>query len=229
METHFLKEALFGGMTSNAFKLGTALTLGWFWPRISGCSALYRGHGMEQIDFENILAVAELNAGEISPPGYLPHNNNETYFYVIRRVNSCGHQEHTIAAAVKVSIDTDGDLAKPQPNKIFAVKTIQVDANKIRIVWFYCPIEQMSKPARFNVYFDAATEQINYENPVASFDYKGRRFYSYLSDTLTAGIYQFAIRAEDASGVENGSLSQLKIQLDITNPDAIDILSAEAI
>jgi len=229
METSFLKEALFGGMTSNAFKLGTVLTLGWFWPRIAGCSVLYRTASMDQQDFDNILAVVNLNADTISPPSYLPHNNNQTYFYVVRRVNSYGYQEHTIAAAVKVSIDDDGDLAKPQPNKIFAVKTIQVEANKIQLVWFYCPIEQKSKPARLKVYFDAATGQIDYENPIASIDYKGRRLYGYLSDTLTAGSYLFAIRAKDADNVENSSLAQLRIQMRTTSPDTIDILSVDAI
>jgi len=229
METCFLKEALFGGMTSNAFKLGTVLTLGWFWPRIAGCTVLYRTISMDQQNFEDILTVVNLNADTISPPSYLPHDNNQTYFYVVRRVNSCGYQEHTIDAAVKVSIDADGDLAKPQPNKIFAVKAIQAEANKIRLVWFYCPIEQKSKPARFKVYFDAATGQIDYENPVASIDYKGRRFYGYLSDTLTAGTYLFAIRTEDADGVENSSLAQLIIQRRTTSPNAIDILSVNAI
>jgi len=41
IERFWLREALFNGMTANAFKLGTTLSLGWFWLRIAGCSALY--------------------------------------------------------------------------------------------------------------------------------------------------------------------------------------------
>ncbi len=229
METRFLKEALFSGMTSNAFKLGTVLALGWFWNRINGCLVLYRGLGMERIDFTNILAVAEQDIDTISPPNYLPHDNNVTYFYVVRRVNGYGYQEQTIAAAAKVSINADGHIAKPQPNKIFAWRVKQVDSDKIQLLWYYCPIRQKSKPVCFLVYWDSGSGQIDYENPIATIDYEGRIFYSYLSNTLELSRYLFAIRAEDISGVENSSLAQLKIQLNTTNPDAIDILSAEAI
>jgi len=227
METKWLKEALFSGMTANAFKLGTVLTLGWFWPRVTGCSVLYRGSSMEAIDFANILTVAEAEAHEISPPSYIQHNNNSTYFYVIRRVNNCGEQEYTLAAAVKVTIDTDGELAQPQPNSIFEVRAKQVAGSKIQLAWFYCPIDQKSKPVCFKIYYDAGTGQIDYETCIAAIRYASRRFYSYQSGILEAGRYLFAIRTEDSAGTKDSSLAQLRIQLDTTSPDAIDILSIE--
>jgi len=39
----------------------------------------------------------------------------------------------------------------------------------------------------------------------------------------------FAIRPEDASDIENSSLAQLRIQLDTADPEAVDILRAEAV
>ncbi len=229
METKWLKEALFSGMTANAFKLGTVLTLGWFWPRVTGCSVLYRGSSMEQIDFENILAVADVDTYEISPPSYVQHNSSSTYFYVIRRANNYGDEECTLAAAVKVVIDADGGLAQPQPNSIFEVKAEQVTGSKIQLVWFYCPIAQESELVCFKVYYDAGTGQIDYENSLAEISYAGRRFYNYQSDTLDAGRYLFAIRAEDAAGTEDASLARIRIQLDTTSPDAVDVLSAETV
>lgn len=223
----WLKEALFNGMTANALKLGMTLSLGWFWFRVSGCSALYRGLGMEQIDFTNILTATNQNACVISPPSYVPHNSNSTYFYVIRRFNNCGYQEHTLTAAEKVSINASGEVEKPQPNKIFSSRAKQVGNNKVRLVWFYCPIEQKSQPVGFNVYYDARTGHIDYETPLATISYQGRKFYSYQSDALEAGRYLFAVKAEDSDGVENSALAQLKIQLNAANPDPIDILSAE--
>ncbi len=229
MDARFLKDALFAGQTGNAFKLGTVLTLGWFWTRDTGCSVLYRAAGMEQIDSAQVLAVADLDADTISPPDYLPHDDNENYFYVVRRVNGCGYQEHTTAAAVKVSIDADGNPAEPQPNKIFAGLAEQTDGKKVWLVWYYCPVGQKAGPARFLIYCDGGTGQINYENPIADTDYDRRRFYSCVTDALGAGRYLFAIRAVDAGGTENTSLAQLEIQLNTTNPDAIDILSAKAV
>ncbi len=227
-ERNWLREALFNGMTANAFKLGTTLSLGWFWVRIGGCSALYRGSGMGEIDFVNVLAVAESEACEISGPSYIPHNSGSTYFYVIRRFNNCGYQEHTLAAAVKVSIDSNGNLAVPQPNNIFSSKVEQVNVNKIQLVWFYCPLEQQSQPVCFNVYYDDRTGQINYQDPLATIGYKGRKFYCHQTNALEAGKYLFALRAEDANDIENSSLSRLRIHLDTTSLDAINILSAEA-
>jgi len=229
METMWLKEVLFAGAGADAFKLGTVLTLGWFWLRVAGCSVLYRGSSMERIEFANILVVAEASACLMSPPGYVQHESGSTYFYVIRRANSCGQQEHTLSAAVKVSIDADGNLASPQPNSIFGARAQRVAGSKILLVWYYCSVEQKSKPACFNVYYDSGTGHIDYENPVASIRYVGRRFYGYQSGTLDADRYLFAIRAEDANGTENRSLASIGMELDTTSPEGVDILSTEVV
>ena len=228
MEAKFF-DSLYEGDSPNGVKLGMGLTGGDFWPRIAGCQMLYRGPSLDKIDFSNMLAVAEAEASDIWPPSYVPHSSGSTYFYVVRRANNCGRQEHTLAAAVKVSIDASGNLAEPQPNNIFEARAKQVDGNKIQLVWYYCPIEQQSPPACFKVYYDAGTGQINYESPIATICYAGRRFYSYQSDTLEASKYLFCIRAEDAAGMESASLAPIRIQLDTVSPGAVNILSAEII
>ena len=228
METRWLKEALFAGMTANAFKLGTVLTLGWFWSRIAGCSVLYRGSSIGRIDFANILTVTEVGAGQIKPPSYVQHNSGTSYFYVVRRANTCGCQEHTLAAAVKVAINADGDIAKPKPNDVFEVRAQQVDGDKTQLIWYYCPIEQESAPVYFKVYYDSGTGQVDYETPIATICYAGRKFYSYRSNSLETGTYLFCIRTEDAAGIRSSSSAQIRIQLNTTSPDAIDILNTEA-
>jgi len=229
IEQKWRLDALFNGMTANALKLGTTLSLGWFWARVGGCSALYRGPRMEEIDCESILAVAEKDACEISPPSYLPHNDLSTYFYVVRRFNHCGYQELTLAAAAKVSLDAQGELARPQPSKAFALSAEQTDGNKIRLTWFYCPLEQESQPARFNIYCDNGAGQIDYENPISTVPYQGQKFYAYESDTLQTGRYLFAVRAEDQAGGENASADCLAIELCGAGLDAITILEAETV
>jgi hypothetical protein len=229
IERSWLRDALFTGMTANAFKLGTTLSLGWFWARTAGCSVLYRGLSMERIDFANILTVAEQNACVISPPSYLPHSSSSTYFYVIRRFNNCGSQEHTLDAAAKVSIDVGGELEKAQPNKVFSSRAEQLTGNNVRLVWFYCPLEQKSRPVCFNVYYDSRTEQIDYETPLARINYEGQKFYSYESEALETGRYLFAVKPEDAAGIQHSSLARLAIELDGDGPDAINILRAELV
>jgi hypothetical protein len=228
-ETTRPTDALFNGMTASSLKLGKALSMGWFWTRKNGCSVLYRGNSIEEIDFANILAVIEPDDCQISAPGYIPHSSDTTYFYIVRRFNSCGHEEHTIAAAVKVPIDSKGELSEPRPNKVFDSVCGAFDGNEIRLTWYYCPIRQESAPTRFNIYYDNRTGQVNYQNPLAQIDYKGRKFYSFQSGALEAGRYLFAIKAEDADGTENISLAQLKIQLNPKIPNSINILRAEAV
>ncbi len=165
----------------------------------------------------------------ISPPSYLSHNSNSTYFYVTRRFNNCGYQEKTLTAAAKVSIGADGELQDPQPNKIFTSRIEQAGDNGIRLIWFYCPLEQKSPPVRFNVYYDDRTKQIDYQTPLASVSYQGRKFYSYRSGALTAGRYLFAVKAEDANGKESSSWAQLSVQLNAASLDPARILSADCL
>jgi len=228
IEQDWLLAALFGGMTANAFKLGTALTLGWFWMWRSGCSALYRGATIDQIDFTNTLTVAERDAGQISPPLYVAHGSNSTHFYAVRRFNTSGYRERTLAAVAKVAIDAQGNLTAPQPNNVFAAAPKQVDGNKVQLTWFYCPLQQKSRPVCFRIYHDAATGQIDYQNPIATISYQGQKFYTYLTEPLAGGRYLFAVRAEDADGVQNGSAARSIIQLNAQSPDPANIVSVES-
>ena len=228
-ELTWLSDILFNAMTANAFKLGTILSLGWFWLRTSGCSALYRRNSMDEIDFANILVVVDMDESEISPPGYLPHADCSTYFYVIRRFNNIGYREQTLRAAAKVTIDQNENLAGPEPNKIFAAKAIQTDSNEILLVWFYCPIEQKSKPVRFNVYGDNRTGQIDFENPIGTIDYQGKKFYSFRYEINEPGRYLFAVKTEDAESIENNTSAKLCFQTSNTNPNPIGILNTAGV
>lgn len=228
MAKDLLKEALFAGMTANAFRLGTVLSLGWFWMRPAGCSVLYRGHSVKQIDFGNVLAAGAIDAKQISPPNYLPHDSDSIYIYVLRRVNGCGEQEHTLSAAVRVAIDEQGDLAEPRPNRILAIRAEQTNGSRVSLLWYYCPLAQASKPVRLNVYGDGGTGQIDFESPLAVIEYTGRKFYRYESGPLDAGTYLFCVKAVDAAGVEGGA-AFAEMQLDTEQPEAVEIIGVEAI
>lgn len=228
MDSEFF-DSLFEGDSANGAKLGMGLTGGDFWPRISGCSLLYRGLVMETIDFDTFLTVADSDASQISPPDYIGHTSNTIYFYIVRRANNCGDLERTLTAAAKMRTDANGDLAIPQPNEVFQVKAQQITGSKVQLVWYYCPLEQESAVADFKIYYDAGTGQIDYQNPLATVVYTGRKFYSYQTSALGAGEYLFAIRAEDASGTEDGSFAKLRVELIGSGPAEIDILSAETV
>jgi hypothetical protein len=229
MEKRWLKEALFAGHTANSFKFGTVLTLGWFWVRVHGCTVLYRGVSMDEINFSNVLTVTEIASDQIQPPSYISHSNNTSYFYVVQRISRCGNEERTLSASVIVRLDSEGDLTEPPPNSVCILRNLQRADNKIEFIWFYSPIDQKSEPVCFNVYYDNGTGEIDYENPVTTIPYAGRIFYSHQSEHLEAGRHLFAIRVEDAAGREDISSSLTKFQIDTASPEAINILNAEAI
>jgi len=229
MEIRWYKEALFSGMSSNAFKLGTVLTLGWFWFRISGCNVLYRGLTISNVDFNNILILTETGVQTVTIPSYLSHENDTTYFYVVRKANKCGDEEKTLSASTKVQLDSNGDLTKPEPNNIYEFAVQQISKDKIELMWFYCPLEQRSEPVWFKIYTDNGTGQIDYQNPLSTIDYIGRKFYTYKSQSLATGKYLFAIRVENSEGIDDNSLAIMKIELKNYSPSAIEILNTSVI
>ena len=222
-------DSLFEGDSPNGVKLGMGLTGGDFWPRPAGCQNLYRGRSMESIDFTNVLAVADIAEGVIGPPGWLEHQAATTYFYVIRRANSYGAEERSLGAAVKITLDSNGDLSKPRCNNVFSVRARQKQGNKVELVWFYWPIEQKAACDCFKVYWDNGTGQIDYENAAGQIEYVGRQFYTFQSGPVSGEKYLFCIRALTKAGLEDGFLGQIKIQLNTTKPEAIEVLEVVAI
>jgi hypothetical protein len=224
MRLAWMREALFAGQTANGFKLGTVATQGWFWMRVGGCRMAYRGGSMEGVYFENVLAVVEPDANEISLPSYLSHEAGEVYFYVVRCANGCGDIEQTLRAAVKVAIDNDGKLSKARPNEVVGLRAEQGQDGKVEIVWAYNPMEQGSGPAEMRIYGDAGTGEIDYQNPVAIVTYKGRRSYRHKIDRPVDGQYRFAVRAADGEGNENGSTKMVEIETSGRSVEAIGIV-----
>jgi len=220
---------LFNGMTPAAFKLGTVLTGGWFWVRRAGCSVVYRGPSLAEVDFNEILGVANRDAQQVSLPAYLSHEPNASYCYVVRRFNGCGDVEQTTAAAVVVRIDADGRLADPAPNSVFGLNASQVAGHKVRLLWFFCTLDQRAAPEVFNVYWDSGNGQMDFTEPLAAIPYAGRRFYGYLSDSLADGTYSFAVRAGCENEAESMSLFSVSCSIQTCSPQAMTILAVEAI
>lgn len=224
--TAWQREALFNGATHNAWKLGTVLTQGWFWMRRRGCTAVYRGPGVAQVDLSRILHVAGPDAVEVPLPAYLSHAAGSTHCYLIRRFNGCGYQEKTVAAATVLRVASDGQLAQAQPNTVFGLTGRQADPGSVRLIWFYCPLDQKTMPAQFNLYQSDATGAIDFGAPIGVVRYEGRRFYCFRVVDLTAGRHLFAVAAADADAVGDMSVACLIHETVISTPPPAVILTA---
>ncbi len=222
MDAKFYRDAILGGMTSNAFKLGTVLTSGWFWVRRLGCAILYRGSSLWSIDFENILLVTEPEPTEITVPSYIQHEDRQTYFYAVRRATGFGCLEQGLQGVVRTVIDAEGRLLKPRPNSVYGLKAEQVTNGKVRLSWYYCPLAQESEPVVFNVYGDNGAGEIDYENAIAVTGYEGKGFYSCQVTVAGEGRYSFAVRAEGKAGTEgNVVISTIDIVSKVFGPPVI--------
>ena len=223
MDTKFF-DSLFQGDSANGFKLCMGITGGDFWARTSGAQNLYRGHKSSDIDFETIIAITAVDNDNITVPSFIEHNSSTYYVYVIRHTNRCGDEEQTLSAAIRTAFDANGDLAQTGTNKVFRINTEQSDADKVRLIWFYWSINQNKQVAKFKIYSDNGSGIIDYENPIAQIDYAGRKFYDYLTGTLTNNNHRFCIRALASDDTEDDCLNEIIISLNKQKPDSVDIL-----
>ena len=159
----------------------------------------------------------------------ITHESNSTYFYVVRRFNNCGYQERTLDAAVKMSLDSNGDVKEPVPNAVLKINAEKIENGKVRLLWFYCSLEQKSPPERFEIYCDNKSGQIDYENPIGVIEYQGRKFYEFVSGSLEKGEYLFAINVVDENGLKDNSMEQIRIQVETVAPEAVEIINVESV
>ncbi|HSV98855.1 MAG TPA: LamG-like jellyroll fold domain-containing protein [Sedimentisphaerales bacterium] len=190
-------EALFRGRSSDAFALGTALTRGWFWVRRAGYAAIYRGTALHDVDWSRILCVIRPGTLEVTLPSHLTHRPGSTECYVLRRFDARGRQEKTTTASVLLRIDSNGRQALPRPNAATALAAQWIDAGRVRLTWFYCPLDQETAPSRFNLYRAAI--------PIGSVPCEGQGFHQYDAEAATDGPSAFLVRAESVAGVEGRS------------------------
>jgi hypothetical protein len=229
MEPVWLKEMLLGGQTANGFRIGTAIFRGWFWARVKGCRLVYRGGSMETIDFDRILAVTDADASEISLPSYLAHEPGQVYFYVVRCSNGCGRIERTLQAAVKIGIDGNGEMQEPRPNGVFGLSGGQQQDGNIEIIWQYSPIGQESPPEKMMIYSDGGTGEIDYQEPMATVQYNGRKFYRFQVSPADDGRYQFVVRAADARGNEHSDMRKIEVEVRNKDVESIEIVGMSGI
>ncbi len=226
-ETAWLIGALFNGATHAASMLGTSLTQGWFWVRRNGCTAVYRGSGVTQMDFSRILHAAEADAREISLPTYLSHAPGSIHYYLVRRFNSCGRAEKTVAAAAVLRIASDGHWAPAEPNAVHGLRNEPTGATGVRLVWFYCPLDQEAAPERFNVYRGNTAGSVDFENPVAVIRYEGRKFYGWQGVGVLGDLGVFVVQAVSRDDIE-GKLSTVPVPpVASSPPESPVVLAAE--
>lgn len=217
-------DSLSEGDSANGQKLCMGLTGGDFWARPAGTQNLYRSQNADTPDFETIIAVTDIDDNSIVVPDMAEHNGSTYYVYVIRRTNCCGDEEHTLSAAIRVGLDASGDLIQPTTNKVFSVKTEQLNADEVQLTWFYWPINQAKQITKFKIYSDNGSGTIDYENPITEINYVGRKFYEYTTDILTNNNNRFCIRAVASDATEDNWLDEIKIQLNKQQPDSAGIL-----
>ena len=227
MEAKFY-DSLSGGDSPMGSKLCMGLTGGDFWARVGGASNLYRGSMLKTIDFEDLLAVSDVDLERVVVPARCVHQAEEVYYYVLRKVNRCGDETGDLNAVVKVAFDSNGELIAGRCNNVFDVYAEQVMGSRVRLVWFYSPLGHRASVAKFNIYHDRGPVRTEALEQLGSVGYKGVRVYSILVGALEAGSYKFCIGAQDAAGIEMLSRS-VRIDVSAMGLEAISEITVERI
>ncbi len=225
MEAKFF-DSLYSGDSVRGLKLCMSLTEGDFWARPVGLQVLYQEQDGSDIDFDRIIAVSNSDEDTFEVLAGQPLSRS---FYVVRRINCCGVEEKTLSAAVKVEFDGQGNLVERSCNKVFMVTAEQTGGSRILLKWFYQPIHQAKRISRFKICYDNGTGQIDYQNPIGSVNYIGRKFYQFVTNELTGDSYKFCIRAVAEDDSDDGSAGQIIIQLNKQRPDSVLILQSGVI
>ena len=219
-------DSVFEGDSANGVKLGMGVTNGDFWPRPNGCQNLYGGSSVCKIDFDKILVVVNVDEQLIQVLDFDPEPR-ETYLYILRRVNCCGQEEQSLAAAVKIEFDILGNLLESCCNNILSVSAEQVEGHRVQLIWYYCPIDQQVECGCFNIYWDNGSGEIDFETAICTIDYAGPGLYYYPTSVLTESKCIFCVRALSETAVMNGLSGRVELQIRDSAPNSIDMLLTE--
>ena len=222
----WLREALYGGMTNDAYKLGTTLTLGWFWTRRNGCDAAFRRQAGET-DRGLIRGVLEPDESQISlTMGGMAAGTRWEFSRV--RIAGCGFESAESEQCV-VTIGDDGAMKPPAPNRPLQVEAEQLEGGSIELHWRYSDIGEEATPDGFNIYMDSGSG-FDYSTPVETVPYGvggiGGEF-SWTSDPLVDGQrYRFCVRSYTDAGGESHNADTAAAVAESQGPAAITGLLA---
>ena len=220
MESKWLKEALFSGMTSNAFKLSTILTSGWFWMRPEGCHVIYKGQD-GNIDYNAIQAVMSVNAPQVTIYGQaLPANT--LWHYIRRQTSGCGLESGDSPACI-VQIDADGDMLAIAPNQPSDLTIEKLSDGRFKLRWRYTSMSQEVTPTGFHVYMDSGSG-FTFDEPdgTVSYGLGGLGEFSWTSSELSHGqLYRFCVRSYKTGSGESQNTRFVAAVADSLGPAAI--------
>lgn len=214
--------SLFEGDNGQGVKLGMGLTGGEFWPRVDGCRNLYRGEGPWDIDFDTLIAVSDIEVGQVFST--LNHLAATAYYYSVRQVNGCGDEQQGLGAVVRAAFDSEGDLVQGGSNDLYAIWARQVVGRKVRVEWRYCPLNQEDACSAFKVYCDDWSEKVL----LGTVEYAGGVCYAFETGTLSEGRYRFSVVGETVDGVE-GRSAEVDIEVVNTVPAGVGALRIKVV
>jgi len=225
METKWLKDSLFNGFTSNGWKLGLVLSQGWFWYRIAGVMALYRGQA-DVFDYDVIVAVMNADASAVTISNQaLPANSS--WYYIRRHVCECGLESDDSPTCI-VQINSSGEMIGNAPNPPVALTIEGFAGGLIKLKWRYTRINEDVAPTGFNIYMDSGSG-FDLDTPEDSVLYGqgGNGEFDWTSDALTNGqLYRFIVRSYRTGAGESQNTNFVAAKADSQGPAAITGLTA---
>lgn len=222
MESKFFQNAVFIGLSANAIKLGTILTLGQFWVRPSGCHIIYRGQdgAMNYNDIQAVMNIADedvfINAQTLPP--------NTIWHYIRRQCSDCGLESPDSPPCIVV-INADGDMISNTPNTPVNLIIEQLAGGKLRLRWRYFETGQEVIPTSFKIFMDSG-DGFDFDSPIATVPYRRAVEHSWTSDTLIHGQrYKFIVQSYAANAGQSNNTNFVFAIADAVGPPAANGLT----
>ena len=205
--------SLFEGDSPNGVKLGMGLTGGEFWGRVVGCQNLYRGEGVEDVNFAAIISVHDANAKMLPVGDSMLHETGMEYLYVLRRADKSGCEEESLDSCIRFGIDQAGELSNSVCNTAINLRVNQSGEGEVELSWYYCPLDQFDDCIGFNIYHDNGLGQINYSVSVNKIEYVGAKNYRLKVKVPSVSRYLFAVRSVSSNGTEGKGCKEVGLEM----------------
>ena len=179
--------------------------LGSIWLNGDGCLMLRRWSGTNypRPQAATVVGYEQRPATEVGSGGSATFSNSTVYWFCVDKVSANGILTQAPQSEARVAVWGPGGYKGEIPNTPSHLRVQQIAGPKLRLTWFYNPLDQQVAPQRFDVFSDSGTGTMDWLNPVANVSYvEGRDRYVWTSGVLSDGTtYVYNVLARSATGI----------------------------
>jgi hypothetical protein len=153
---------------------------------------------------------------------WIAHEPGTTYVYRLNAVGAGGVEEDSAKNVTSVAFGPDGAWLGLRPNSPSDLRISCLSGGRFALRWSYNEKNQQASPSEFRIFTDGGTGSIDYDEPVAVVQCRGRRMhFQHVTVAWPHGTrVSWSVRAFAASGVHDGNTHIASAFADAEGPAA---------